>query len=77
MISNLQSDLVNHAFPERSISLHLAPWVPSFSVGVEVSCNDSAALPNDSLPVQLLCWSLYLSRLRVILIVNIDNLRNH
>jgi len=43
VISNLQSVLVNHVFPESSILLHLASWVPSFAVGVEVSYKDNAA----------------------------------
>jgi len=53
--------------------LHLTSSVPSFALGIEVSCEDSAALPNDSLPVQLLRPSLSLPRLRVFLIVNVDN----
>jgi len=76
VIPNLQSILVNHPFRKHSIPLHLASHVPSFSGGVEVFCEVSAALPNDSLPVQLLRLSLSLSRPHVVLIVNIDNSRN-
>ena len=60
VISNLQSVLVNHHFPERSILLRLASCVQSFAVGVEVSGKDSAALLNDLLYVQLSCQSLSL-----------------
>jgi len=73
IISKLQSILVNHVFPESSIPLHVASWVPSFAVGIEVSREDSAALPNDSLPVQLSRQSL--SRMRVLLVLNVDDPR--
>jgi len=76
VISNLHFVLVNHAFPEISIPLHLASWVPLFAVGVEVSCEDSANLPNDSLPVHLSRRSLCHSRLRVFPIVTFDTPRN-
>jgi len=42
-------------------------------MGVEVSSEDSATLPNDSLAVQLPCRSL--PRLGVFLIINVDNPR--
>jgi hypothetical protein len=42
--ANLQSVLVNHPFPESSNLLHMASWVPSFAVGIEVSCDISATV---------------------------------
>ena len=77
VIPNLRSVLVNHDFPDSSIPPHLASYVPSFAVCVEVSCEDSANLLNDFLPVELWRWSLSLSRPRDYLIVNIDNARDH
>ena len=61
VISNVQSILVKHVFPEHSIRPQVPHEVPSFAVGVEVSREGSAALPNDSFPVQLWCRSLSLS----------------
>jgi hypothetical protein len=58
IISNVQSILVNHIFPESSIPRRLASWIASFAVDVDVSHEDSATLPNDSLPVQLSRQSL-------------------
>ena len=59
VISNLQSILVNHVFPESSILLCLASWVAMVAVGVEVSRGDSATVPDDSRPVQLSRCSLF------------------
>ena len=73
IISNLQSIFVNHVLPERSIPLNLASWFSSCAIGVEVSSEDSATPPNDSLPVQLPRRSL--SRLRDFLIINVDDPR--
>jgi len=73
IFSNFQSVFVNHVFPERSIPLHLASWVPSYAMGVKASSEDGAPLPNDSQPVQLSHRSL--SRMRVILVVNVDDPR--
>jgi len=61
MSYNLRSIFVNFVFPECSILLHLASWVPLYAMGVEVSCKDSATLPNGSLPVQLsVAYMVYL-----------------
>jgi len=73
IVSNFQSVFINHVFPERSILLHLASWVPSYNMGVNVSSYDCATLLNESQPVQLSRWSL--SRMRVSLVVNVDDLR--
>jgi len=77
VISDLQSVLVTHVLQESSIPLHLPSCVPSLAVGVEVSCEECAALPNDSLLVQLSLRSLSLSQRRLVLIVNIDNPRDN
>jgi len=37
VISNLQSVLVNHIFPDFSILLQVESWVPWFGQGDEVS----------------------------------------
>jgi hypothetical protein len=52
IISNFQSIFVNHVIPQGSIPLHLASWFPSSDMGVNVSSEVNASLPNDSLPVQ-------------------------
>jgi len=70
-IPHVQSMLVNHCLPEAIITLCAAPLVPPTAVGIEVSCKYSSALPNDFLPVDLVCLSLL--RLRVCLIVGIHN----
>jgi hypothetical protein len=70
VISNFQSILVNHGFAESSILLRLSPWIALITVGDEVFCEDSAALANDFLPVQLSCRSLSLSGLQFICIIN-------
>jgi len=71
IISNLQTIVINHIFPERSIPVHLVPWVPSYAMCIEVSREDSATLPNDSLPVELLRRSLF--RMSLLLVVNVDD----
>ena len=62
---------VNHVIPECSIPQHMASWVSSYATGVEDCCNDCATMSNESLPVELPCWSL--SRFRVSLIINVDD----
>ena len=71
IIPNFQSIVVNHHFPEGGIRLCMAPRIPPTAVGIKFSHEDGSALPIDSLPVHLLCLSL--CRLRVSLIVNIEN----
>jgi hypothetical protein len=73
IISNLQTVLVSHVFPEGSIPLYLGPWIPWYAIRVKVSSDDSATLPNESLPVQLSRQSL--TRMRVLLVVTIDDPR--
>jgi hypothetical protein len=53
-----QSVLVSDILPEDGISLLGAPWIPSFAVGIEVSSEHGAAMPNDSLPSSFPGWSL-------------------
>lgn len=77
VIPTLRSVLICHAFAHSSIALHLPSWVALFAVGGEVSCKDSATLPNDCPPVDLSHRSLSLSRLHFILIINIDNPGHH
>ena len=70
-IFNFPSIQLDHTFPAASIPLRVPPWVPSTTKGIRVSREDSSVLLKDALPVHL--WSLSLSRLRVSLIVNIEN----
>jgi len=70
VISDLQCIFINHFFPEGSMPLRLASRITSSAVGVGVFFEDSAAVPEDSLPVKLSCRSL--SRWPVSLIVTID-----
>jgi len=71
IITYFQSILANHCFLQGGIPLHMAHQVPLTAVGVDVSRDDSSAVPNDGMPDHQLCLSL--SRLRASLIVNIDN----
>ena len=71
IISDLQCTSVNHFSPPGSIPLLSESWITWTDVGIEVPCEDSAALPNNCLFVQLLCQSL--SRLPSSFIVNTDN----
>jgi len=57
LISDLHSIFVNHFFPDGSIPLPSASWITLSAVGDEVSWEDSAALPDEILPVQLFCQS--------------------
>jgi len=70
-MSNFKTNFINHMFPECSIRLHLASCVPSYGMGIEASSEDSGALSNDSLAVQL--SSQYLSRLLISLTGYIDD----
>jgi len=58
IISNFLSILVNQSFQDGGVPLHVTPKVPMTVVGVNVSRQDCSALPADTLPAQLLLWSL-------------------
>jgi len=73
IIPNFQSILVKHIIADGGVPLHTAPWVPPTAVFIEISCKDTSALGNDSLPIQHCCLSRFW--LHVSLILNIDNPR--
>jgi hypothetical protein len=71
IVSNFQCIFVDHVFPEGSIQLQLASWVPLCAMGIEVFSEDSATLQNDFQRFQL--SHLSLSGLYLSLIIQVED----